>query len=114
MKTYSAEEAANLTGISKATLRYYEEEKIIGPIKRNTNHYRRYTEADLEWISVIKRIREIGVPISELRGVTETGMAERIEGLLIYQQKVRKQIQQLTLVDEFLENKIDYMKQISK
>ncbi|MCY9807378.1 MerR family transcriptional regulator [Lentilactobacillus senioris] len=114
MKTYSAEETANLTGISKATLRYYEEEKIIGPIRRNTNHYRRYTEADLEWINVIKRIREIGVPVRELRGVTETEMNERLEGLLIYQQKVRKQIQQLRLVDEFLKNKIDYMKNITK
>ena len=50
---YSAEKTAEMVGISKATLRYYEEYKIIGPISRDVHNYREYTAEDIEWIKVI-------------------------------------------------------------
>lgn len=114
MKFYYAEEVAKKTGISKATLRYYEEEKIIGPINRNFNNYRYYTEDDLEWINVIKLVREIGIPIKELRGATEMSMQERLDGLISYQCNVRQQIQRLKSADKLLENKIKFIKNMNK
>ena len=37
---YSAKEAAEITGLSTATLRYYEKEKLLPPIARNSQKYR--------------------------------------------------------------------------
>lgn len=53
-QTYSAEQAAQLIGLSKATtLRFYEEKELIDPILRDKNGYRCYTNDDIEWIKVI-------------------------------------------------------------
>lgn len=44
---YTAKEAANLTGLSTAALRYYEKEKLLPPIARNSRKYRQYTDDDI-------------------------------------------------------------------
>ena len=40
---YSAKEAAKITGLSTAALRYYEKESLLPPVKRNDQKYRQYT-----------------------------------------------------------------------
>lgn len=49
---YSAKEAAEITGLSTATLRYYEKEKLLPQIARNSLKYRQYTEEDLSLIHI--------------------------------------------------------------
>ena len=46
---YSAKEAAEMTGLSTSTLRYYEKEQLLPQIARNSQKYRQYTEEDIEW-----------------------------------------------------------------
>lgn len=113
MKTYSAEETAQLTALSKATLRYYESEKLIGPIARDAHQYRLYTEQDLEWIKVIKMLRDLGIPVKDLKGVLETSMPERLAGLIKYRQMVQTKIRDLETTDQFLDQKINYMKKLN-
>ena len=54
----------NVSDVSKKinvtanTLRYYEQEHLIPPIKRNANGYRDYTEYDLNWIYFVKCMRD--------------------------------------------------------
>lgn len=45
---YSAKEAAEITGLSTATLRYYEKEKLLPPIARTTQKYRQYSDENIE------------------------------------------------------------------
>lgn len=45
---YSAKETAKMTGLSTATLRYYEKEKLFPQIARNSQKYRQYTDEDIE------------------------------------------------------------------
>ena len=42
-------EFAAQTGLSAATLRYYEQEGLLRP-ERNANGYREYGARDLEWV----------------------------------------------------------------
>lgn len=108
---YSAEEAAQLTGVTKAALRYYEREQLIGPIERDANNYRHYTADDVDWIKMIKMLRDMGIPIQSLKGVQETSMPERLDYLVEYRQTVRDRINRLEETDAFLATKIDYLRQ---
>ncbi|MCT3567667.1 MerR family transcriptional regulator [Levilactobacillus brevis] len=106
---YSAEKTAEMVGISKATLRYYEEHKIIGPINRDVHNYREYMAKDVEWIKVIVLLREMGVPVKSLMGVQETRMQERVDYLKGYRQTVQEKMQQLEKTDNLLAQKITYL-----
>lgn len=64
---YSAKEAAEITGLSTATLRYYEKEKLIPEIARTSKEYRQYTESDIEWIKMIQCLRMANVPIRSIK-----------------------------------------------
>ena len=45
---YSAKEAAKITGLSTATLRYYEKEELLPQIARNNQKYRQYADDNIE------------------------------------------------------------------
>ena len=64
---YSAKEAAEITGLTTATLRYYEKEQLLPPISRTDQKYRRYSETDIEWINMIQCLRMANVPIRSIR-----------------------------------------------
>jgi len=63
-------DAAQRTGLSLDTLRYYEREGIIGPIRRDTGGRRRYTEDDVAWIGIVTCLRDAGLGIDDLRRFT--------------------------------------------
>lgn len=54
-------------GITKANIRYYENEGLISPKRNDTNNYREYSDADIEQLERIKVLRVLGVPISDIR-----------------------------------------------
>ena len=64
---YSAKETAEITGLSTATLRYYEKEKLLPQIARNNQKYRQYTDEDIEWIKMIQCMRMANIPIHSIR-----------------------------------------------
>ena len=68
---YSAKEAAEITGLSTATLRYYEREKLIPQITRTDQKYRRYTDTDIEWIKMIQCMRMANIPIRSIKQYVE-------------------------------------------
>lgn len=64
---YSAKETAEITGLSTATLRYYEKEKLLPQIARNEQKYRRYTDEDIEWIKMIQCMHMANIPIQSIK-----------------------------------------------
>ena len=68
---YSAKEAAEITGLSTATLRYYEREKLIPQITRTDQKYRQYTDTDIEWIKMIRCMRMANIPIRSIKQYVE-------------------------------------------
>jgi DNA-binding transcriptional MerR regulator len=57
-------EAAEHTGLSAHTLRYYERIGLLDPPARAGSGHRRYTERDLDWLVFLTRLRATGMPIS--------------------------------------------------
>lgn len=68
---YSAKETAQMTGLSTATLRYYEKEKLLPQIARNSQKYRQYTDEDIEWIKMIQCMRMANIPIRSIKQYVE-------------------------------------------
>lgn len=53
------EDVASRTGLTKRTIRYYEEIGLLRPPSRTEGGYRLFTEADVERLERIKRLREV-------------------------------------------------------
>lgn len=64
---YSAKEAAEITGLSAATLRYYEREQLLPKIARSSSKYRQYTDEDIEWIKMVQCMRMANIPIQSIK-----------------------------------------------
>ncbi|MFB6902502.1 MerR family transcriptional regulator [Streptomyces hydrogenans] len=76
MTSLSPAATAERSGVSIDTLRYYEREGLIGPIRRTAGGRREYTEDDLFWIGLITCFREAGLGIADLRGFVAILRAE--------------------------------------
>jgi DNA-binding transcriptional MerR regulator len=64
-------EAAEISGVSAHTLRYYERAGLIGDVDRAASGHRRYGEEDLAWINVLQCLRATGMPIRDIRCYAE-------------------------------------------
>jgi DNA-binding transcriptional MerR regulator len=74
----SIAEAAERTGVSVHTLRYYERAGlVITDVDRTSGGRRRYRELDLRWISMCTRLRATGMPIRVIREYADLVLAGR-------------------------------------
>jgi DNA-binding transcriptional MerR regulator len=65
-------EAAERTGLSTDTLRYYERDGLmLQRVARSATGHRQYSERDLTWITLLTCLRGTGMPIREVRRYTE-------------------------------------------
>ena len=110
---YSIGEFSKLTGLSIHTLRYYEYEQLIVPM-RNKNNIRRYSDKDIAWIDFIKRLKDTGMPIkkikeyAKLRSKGDITLSKRMEMLIQHYGFLEKQISILQEHKEKLDQKINY------
>lgn len=54
------------TSLTPHTLRYYEKLGLLTNISRNTSGHRAYSQADVEWVNFIKRLKETGMPLEQI------------------------------------------------
>jgi DNA-binding transcriptional MerR regulator len=67
----SISEAAEASGLSAHTLRYYERAGLLEPVSRDESGHRRYRETDLQQITFLTKLRATGMPIREVRRYAE-------------------------------------------
>jgi len=60
-------ELAKILDMSQRTIRYYEEIGLLNSIKRVEGGRRIYTEADLRRLKLIKRLKIMGMTLSEMQ-----------------------------------------------
>jgi len=60
-------ELARRTGTKVETVRYYEKIGLLAPPGRTQGNYRIYSEADLARLSFIRRTRDLGFSIDQIR-----------------------------------------------
>ena len=115
---YSAKEAAKITGLSTATLRYYEREKLLPPIARNSQKYRQYTDEDIEWIKMIQCMRMANIPIHSIKEYVallllggET-LEQRFAMVQNHMEDIKKQMTNLQNAFELTQKKLSFYKKL--
>ncbi len=113
--TYSIGEFSKQTGIGIHALRYYEKEQLIQP-ERTINGRRSYSDHDITWLQFIKRLKDTGMPIKEireyarLRAIGDTTMEKRLNMLIQHKSELEIELKALTDHLEKLDDKINYYK----
>ena len=114
---YKISEVAKITGFSIPTLRYYEELGISAPAK-NKNGYREYSEADIEWLRFIHRLKQTGMHLesiqkySELRSQGDQTIEKRMKLLATQRNRLLSDRRKIDEHLAFLENKQAIYKQM--
>ena len=89
-------EVETVVGLSKKSIRYYEQVGLFTPKRTNNNDYRNYTEEDIKILKKIKFLRELDVSINELKKLTNKElslkecMQDRITKLETYEKNYQK------------------------
>lgn len=60
-------EAARRTAVGPETIRFYERRGLLGITEKDSSGYRRFNENDLSRIRFIRRAKELGFSLSEIR-----------------------------------------------
>jgi DNA-binding transcriptional MerR regulator len=64
----SISEAAERTGLSTHTLRYYEREGLmLSGVDRASSSHRRYSDGDITWVEFLTKLRSTAMPIAKVR-----------------------------------------------
>ena len=113
---YAIGQFSKLTGLTGPTLRYYEQEGLLS-VQRDAAGRRIYTEQDVEWLHFIKRLKETGMPIREIRRYAQlryqgnSTMQERLAMLEEHHQNVLAEQQKLAENLRKLEEKLAFYRQ---
>ncbi|WP_111510365.1 MerR family transcriptional regulator [Mycobacterium kyogaense] len=112
--SFSIGEVAAAVGMSVHALRFYErQDLLVGPIRRTSGGRRRYTDIDIDWLRICVRLRESGMPLSELQrfaALVRQGPGnenERLALLDAQRDRVEQQIHALEQAREIIAWKTD-------
>ncbi len=110
-------ELAERTGLSLRTIRHYDEVDLLRPAGRTEGGFRLYTEADLERLLLIRRMKPLGFTLEEMRemlavvdgleapgtSTVQTQLHVRLEELIATATERRTALQrQLQMADELI------------
>jgi DNA-binding transcriptional MerR regulator len=90
---------ATLTGLTKRTLRYYEEFGLLDPPTRTEGGYRLYTPSDIQRLERIKRLKDLlGIELAEIREFVQVD-EEREQVRAAYQREPDPEVRLVRLDD---------------
>ncbi|NXY93552.1 MerR family transcriptional regulator [Streptomyces sp. BR123] len=110
---YTISEVEALTGLSQHTLRWYERIGLMPHVDRSHSGQRRFSDADLRWLSFVGKLRATGMSVAdmvtyaELLREGEHTVDRRRELLERTRNEVRARIAELSDALAVLDFKID-------
>lgn len=113
MTEFTPAQVAENTGFSIDTLRYYEKEGLLGDIERTAGGRRRYRDADVEWLGLVRCLRDTGMPIAHLKEYSRLSadpatLRDRLALLEAHDARVQADIDHLRAQQDRLREKIDW------
>ncbi|OKI13204.1 MerR family transcriptional regulator [Streptomyces sp. CB03911] len=110
--TLSPAEVVERSGFSIDTLRYYERIGLLDRIDRTVGGRRQFNENHLDWLGVLRCLRDTGMPIAEMQRYANSAregdatLAERLELLTEHAARVEQTIAELRRQQQHLAEKI--------
>lgn len=110
---YKISEFVALTGLSKDTLRYYAEIKLLEPVYIDPkNNYRYYDDGSYFLAVLLVKLRNFGFTIQEMLTVMNDESFSNLENLLIEKKKgIKLEIEELNKKIEEIDNFIELGKE---
>jgi DNA-binding transcriptional MerR regulator len=106
--------AAEMSGLSVDTLRYYEKEGLtLHRPERSSSGQRRYTEANVRWLGTLVMLRKTGMPIRDIKRFVDLyridgSEPQRLAILQAHRVHVLDQLNEVQTHLEAINNKINY------
>ncbi len=106
-KYFSTGEFAKLCKVHKKTLFYYDEIGLFKPEKVLENGYRYYSTYQLEVFNVIYTLKDLGMPLKEIKEFMDKRTPQNVVELFTYEtNEIEKEINRLRRKQEIISNKI--------
>lgn len=70
-KSYSISQIAQLCGLSRSTLLYYERIGLIDETPRKENGYRSYSSKELQTVRRVQAYRQMGLPLKKIKSLMD-------------------------------------------
>lgn len=99
-----------LTGLDRATIRFYEKEEILKP-KRSENGYRDYTDTDVNLLLKVKLLRKLGVALPAIKNLQEgsTGLFDVLtQQIQVLEQRIHDDTALRVICKRMLEDHAQY------
>ena len=116
-QTLTIAEAADRSGLSIDTIRFYEKDGLIPPIARDGRGWRAFSGADLDWLTTLRHLQATGMPLAEMTAFarsahgpdaeTRPEQAKRRDILLRHAARLDKQRRDLDACAAYLAHKLD-------
>jgi DNA-binding transcriptional MerR regulator len=121
MSGITIQQAAEQTGLSTHTLRYYEQIGLLPAIERASNGHRRYQATDLGWVDYVLCLKAVGMPLEDIKRYVQlqtedeaATLPERVQLLETHRDAIQQQIDDLQANLRMIEKKIErYRAEIS-
>jgi len=92
---YTIRQLANLAGVSRRTLHYYDEVELLKPAKVGENGYRYYDDGSLLQLQQILLYKELGLQLSQIKNILGDPDFDILSALQIHRQSLQDKIQHL-------------------
>lgn len=87
-KKYLISDISKILNLSKDTLRYYDKLGIVSPQKSPHNNYRYYSFEDFVVLTYVMLLRDLDIPLSEIKAAIHSSTLSDFKSLLEKQEKV--------------------------
>lgn len=111
-KLFEISDFAKLCGFTRQTLIYYDNIGLIHPYKILNNKYRMYSYSQVSEFTIIYMLRELGIPLKEIKNILNMIAPDTILNILENQMKeIDNKINKLRLIKDLLGIRIDQIKE---
>ena len=111
-KIMQIKEFSEKTGLTQYTIRFYEKKELFR-VKRDEKNRRIYDETDIEWIKMLKRLKDMGMKLSEIKKYSDLRyqgngtIKERIKILTNHKKYVNIEIEKWQKYIQNLDDKLE-------
>lgn len=108
--SYTVKQLADLAGISRRSLHYYDEIGLLRPTAYGENGYRYYGEEALLRLQQILFYRELGFSLEQIRGILERPDFDLVQALEAHRLALLGKMERLERLIETIEKTIQHIK----
>lgn len=106
---YTVNKLAKMSGVSKRTLRFYDEIGILKPAYYGDNQYRYYEEAQLLTLQQILFYRELGIPLADIKRILSSDDFNTLKALESHKQILKRDLVRTKTLIQTIDKTIEHL-----